>query len=78
MNLAPAWFYDALLISLGGSCDRCIRRATFRLFSPNDIKKPVIIGLFCGFVLFKKMNHRTVYDLNMRDPLFCFCFKHDL
>jgi hypothetical protein len=28
--------------------------------------------------LFKKMNHRTVYDLNMRDPLLCFCFEHDL
>ena len=78
MNLAPAWFYDALLISLGGSCDRCIRRATFRFFFPNDIKKPVIIRLFCGFVLFKKMNHRMVYDLNMRDPLLCFCFEHDL
>jgi hypothetical protein len=47
-------------------------------FPPNDIKKPVIIGLFCGFVLFKKMNHLTVYDLNMRDPLLCFCFEHDL
>jgi hypothetical protein len=28
--------------------------------------------------LFKKMNHRMVYDLNMRDPLLCFCFEHDL
>ena len=50
-------FYDARSLSLGWSCEICIRRTRFRLFSPSDIKKPIIISPFFGFVLFKKMNH---------------------
>ena len=50
-------FYDAWPLSLDWSCEICIRCTGNRLFSPSDIKKPIIISPFFGFVLFKKMNH---------------------